>query len=63
FAVSMLSGMFISLFGINYFASRGRKVVAPDLSRKFTKILSYGILAIGIGFFINGLYRLYLYLR
>ena len=63
FAICMLSGMFISLFSINFLASRGRKFTAPKISGKLTNLLSYGIAAIGIGFFSYGLYRLILYLE
>ncbi len=62
FAVSMLSGMFLSLLGINFFASKGRNIKAPKLSGKLNLWLSYGISAIGIGFIIYGLYVLYQYL-
>lgn len=63
FAVFMLSGMFTSLFCINYLASRGKRFTTPKISGNLTGLLSYGIAAIGIGFFSFGLYRLFLYLR
>lgn len=63
FAVSMLAGMFISLFGINFIASKGKKVATPKLSGKFSVLLEYGIAVIGIGFFVYGLYVLYMFLR
>ena len=62
FAVSMLSGMFLSLFGINYLASKGRNIKAPKLSGKLNLWLSYGISIIGVGFVVYGLYILYQYL-
>ncbi|MCR4436093.1 MAG: LysE family transporter [Clostridiales bacterium] len=58
FAVAMLSGMCLSLAGINYFASKGKKFSTPKLSTKLSSLLSYGIAAIGVGFFLYGLYRL-----
>jgi threonine/homoserine/homoserine lactone efflux protein len=63
FAVAMLLGMFISLFTINYLASRGKKIAAPKVSGKFSALLGYVIVAFGIGFFANGMYKLYLYMR
>lgn len=62
FAVSMLTGMFISLFVINFIASKGKKIAAPKLSGKFSVLLEYGIAAIGIGFFIYGLVVLYMFI-
>lgn len=61
FAVAMLTGMFISLFSINFIASRGKKIATPKLSGKFSVLLEYGIAAIGIGFFVYGLYVLYMF--
>lgn len=63
FAVSMLTGMFISLSAINFIASKGKKVAAPRVSGKFSEILEYGIAVIGIGFIAYGLYVLYLYVK
>jgi threonine/homoserine/homoserine lactone efflux protein len=63
FAVAMLSGMFISLFTINYLASKGKKIAAPKVSGKFSALLGCVIVAFGIGFFANGIYKLYLYIR
>lgn len=63
FAVFMLCGMFLSLCVINYFASHGRKIAAPKVSGKLTNILTYIILAFGIGFFANGIYKLILYMK
>jgi threonine/homoserine/homoserine lactone efflux protein len=63
FAVSMLTGMFISLFSINFLASKGKKVASPKLSGKFSIFLEYGIAAIGIGFFLYGAYVLYIFIR
>ncbi len=63
FAVSMLTGMFMSLFAINFLASKGRKVASPKLSGKFSIFLEYGIAAIGIGFFLYGAYVLYTFIR
>lgn len=63
FAVAMLTGMFISLFIINFIASKGKKVATPKLSGKFSVLLEYGIAAIGIGFFVYGLYVLYMFIR
>lgn len=63
FAVSMLTGMFISLFVINFIASRGKKIAAPKLSGNFSVLLEYGIAAIGIGFFVYGVYVLYRFIR
>lgn len=61
FAVFMLSGMFISLFFINFLASRGKKFTAPKVSGKLENLLSYVISAFGIGFIVNGIYKLYIY--
>lgn len=63
FAVSMLTGMFISLFAINFLASKGKKIASPKLSGKFSVFLEYGIAAIGIGFFLYGVYILYMFIR
>jgi len=62
FAVFMLCGMFISLFFINYLASRGKKFTAPKVSGKVEKLLSFVILAFGTGFIANGLYKFYIYI-
>jgi len=59
FTVSMLSGMFISLWCVNFLAAKGKKFSSLKFSGKFSSILAYGITAIGIGFFLYGLYRLY----
>jgi threonine/homoserine/homoserine lactone efflux protein len=61
FALFMLCGMFISLWTINFLASRGKKFTTPKVSGKFTNLLSYVICAFGIGFVINGIYKLYIY--
>lgn len=61
FAVSMLSGMFLSLLGVNYLASKGKKMDKLKFSGKFSNLLAYGIAAIGIGFFLYGLYRWFFY--
>lgn len=63
FAVSMLTGMFISLFGINFLVSKGRKIAPPKASGKITDLLSYGIAIIGIGFFAYGIYKLYVFMK
>lgn len=63
FSVFMLCGMFASLWAINYLASHGRKIAAPKVSGRAEKILSYIVMAFGTGFFINGIYKLYLYMR
>jgi threonine/homoserine/homoserine lactone efflux protein len=63
FSVFMLCGMFASLWAINYLASHGRKIAAPKVSGKAEKILSYIVMAFGTGFFINGIYKLYLYIK
>lgn len=63
FAVSMLSGMFISLFLINFLAHKGKKIAAPKHSGKFSDILAYGVAIIGVGFFAYGIYRLYIYVK
>jgi threonine/homoserine/homoserine lactone efflux protein len=63
FAVFMLCGMFLSLCVINYFASHGRKIAAPKVSGKLTNVLTYIILAFGIGFFANGIYKLIMYIK
>lgn len=61
FAVSMLSGMFLSLWCINFLASKGKKINIPKFtSGKVSNLLAYGISAIGIGFFLYGIYKLYL---
>lgn len=62
FAVFMLCGMFISLWTINFLASHGKKFTAPKVSGKFTNLLAYVITAFGVGFFANGLYKLYIYM-
>lgn len=63
FAVSMLSGMFVSLFGINFLVSKGRKIAPPKASGKLSDLLDYGITAIGIGFFAYGIYKFYVFMR
>ena len=62
FAVFMLCGMFISLWAINLLASHGKKFTTPKVSGKFTNLLSYVICAFGIGFLINGIYKLWVYM-
>lgn len=62
FSVALLTGMFTSLFLINFIASKGKKVAAPKLSGRFTVFLEYGIIAFGVGFFVKGLYVLINYL-
>jgi threonine/homoserine/homoserine lactone efflux protein len=62
FAVFMLFGMFISLWGINFLASHGKKITAPKVSGKFPNLLSYVICTFGIGFLVNGIYKLYVYM-
>jgi threonine/homoserine/homoserine lactone efflux protein len=61
FVASMLSGILICLIGINYLASKGKKVIKVKETGKFTNLLAYGIALLGIGFFIFGLIKLYLY--
>lgn len=63
FVIFMLTGMFISLSILNYLASRGRKLTTPKFSGKLNILLSYGISAIGAGFFLYGLYVLLKYLK
>lgn len=63
FAVFMLCGMFLSLWIINYLASHGKKFAAPKVSGKLSDTLNYVILAFGIGFFGNGIYKLVMYLK
>jgi len=63
FAVAMLCGMFLSLWGINILASKGKTISAPKVSGKAANLLIYVILAFGAGFFINGIYKLYLFIR
>lgn len=60
YMLALLSGMFTSLFAINYLASRGKKISTPKVSGGLSKILGYIILAFGAGFFINGVYKLVL---
>lgn len=59
FAVTMLAGMFVSLAGINYLASKGKKISPPKLSGKLSHMLAYGIAGFGVGFFVYGLVLLY----
>lgn len=63
FAVSMLSGMFLSLYCINYLASRGKKIGTPKLSSKVSTFMAYGISIIGTCFFMYGLYKLFLIIK
>jgi threonine/homoserine/homoserine lactone efflux protein len=63
FSVFMLCGMFASLWVINYLASHGRRIAAPKASGKAEKLLSYVVMAFGAGFLINGIYKLYLYIK
>jgi threonine/homoserine/homoserine lactone efflux protein len=62
FAVAMLSGMFLSLFGLNFLASKGRRMTTPKLSGKLSSLLAYAIAAFGIGFCVYGLFVLYRYI-
>jgi threonine/homoserine/homoserine lactone efflux protein len=62
FALFMLCGMFISLWAINFLASHGRKFTTPKVSGKLTNLLSYVICAFGVGFLINGIYKLCIYI-
>ena len=63
FAIFMLCGMFLSLWTINYLASKGKKIAVPKASGKASSLLTYVILAFGAGFIINGIYKLYIYIR
>lgn len=63
FAVFMLCGMFASLWGINFLASKGKKISAPKVSGKTANLLVYVILAFGVAFFANGIYKLINYVR
>lgn len=63
FTVSMLTGMFISLYTINLLASKGKKFSTPKVSGNLNTILSYAILSIGVGFIANGLYKFYSYIK
>lgn len=63
FTVSMLIGMFISLFMINYLVSKGKKIAPPKASGKLNDLLAYGISAIGVGFFAYGIYKLLVFMR
>lgn len=58
----MLFGMFMSLWTINYVASRGKKLTTPKVSGKLENIISYVITLFGLGFMVNGLYKLYNFL-
>lgn len=62
FSVAMLCGMFLSLFVINYLAAHGKKISAPKVSGKVESLLAYGISAFGVGFILNGFYKLFIYL-
>lgn len=63
FTVFLLTGMFIGLFLINLLVSRGKRIRTPKLSGRVTLLLSYGIAAFGVGFFVYGLIRLYISYR
>jgi threonine/homoserine/homoserine lactone efflux protein len=63
FAVFMLCGMFASLWGINYLASKGKRISTPKASGKAESLLVYVILAFGLAFCGNGLYKLIMYMR
>lgn len=63
FVIFMLTGMFTSLFIINYLASKGKKVSTTKLSGRLAHLLAYGITAIGVVFFAYGIYILYLLVR
>lgn len=60
YAVAMLSGMFLSLAGLNLLASKGKRLKVPKLSGKAAALLAYGVTAFGAGFLINGAYKLFL---
>ena len=61
FVAAMLLGILTCLTGINYLASKGKKVIKVKETGKFTNLLAYGIALLGTGFFIFGLVKLYLY--
>jgi threonine/homoserine/homoserine lactone efflux protein len=63
FAVSLLLGMFISLFGINFLVSKGKKIAPPKASGKVGDLLAYGITAIGVGFFAYEIYKLVVFIK
>lgn len=63
FAVFMLCGMFISLYAINYLAAHGRKIAPPKMSGKASNLITYVILAFGVGFFANGIFKLVMFLK
>lgn len=58
FVASMLSGIFICLTCINLLAAKGRKIGNEKKSEKFSGMLAYGIAALGVSFFVFGLFRL-----
>ncbi|WP_163192363.1 LysE family transporter [Clostridium thermarum] len=63
FVSSMLAGILTGLTGINYLASKGRKVIKVRETGKFTNLLAHGIALLGVGFFIFGLIKLYLHFQ
>jgi threonine/homoserine/homoserine lactone efflux protein len=56
-------GMLVTLFLVNYLASKGKKLATPKVSEKINIWLSYTILAIGAGLFLYGLYILIRYFK
>lgn len=56
-------GMLVTLFLVNYLASKGKKLATPKVSENINKWLSYSILAIGAGLFIYGLYVILRYIK
>jgi threonine/homoserine/homoserine lactone efflux protein len=62
FALFMLCGMFTSLYVINLVASKGKKISAPKVSGRAGNLLSYAILAFGLFFICNGIYKLIIYI-
>jgi threonine/homoserine/homoserine lactone efflux protein len=59
FLASLLTGIFICLFTLNFLVSKGKKVVKEKHSDKLGSFLAYAIAGLGVAFFVFGIYRLW----
>jgi len=62
FVASLILGMFITLTGINYLASKGKKKLKSNKTSKLGELLPYVIAVLGFVLLIYGLIQLYIIL-
>lgn len=62
FTVSLMVGMLLALFTLNWLATKGKRFAAPKISVKITRLIPYGISLLGAGFIITGVVRFFVHL-